>query len=169
MIAAYRGVSLVSRAIRWFSREVYSHISWIEFDGSEFEAWVQGVTYTPTFGAAHTPGTEIDLFHVGLAGHEHVALLTFLRQQIGKRYDWRGVAKFLTRRPESPVDQDRWFCSELVFASLLAAGAPPLLRVEPWKVSPAMLVYSPMLWHVGTVHAGDPIETLKTLPHKELP
>ena len=62
--------------------------------------------------------------------------LRFLELQLGKPYDWTAILGILTRRDWQ--EDDSWFCSELVAATALAAGAPlihkPQNRVTPEDV-----------------------------------
>jgi hypothetical protein len=60
----------------------------------------------------------------------------FANAEIGCRYDWKGVflAQFLPLRREDP---DRWFCSEISAALLIAAGQS--IAGPPCGYSPASL------------------------------
>lgn len=66
----------------------------------------------------------------------------FALAQVGKGYDYAGIAGFLARKDLQTAD--RWFCSELVSAAFWSAGIP-LLRREPHKVAPGDLRDSPLL------------------------
>jgi hypothetical protein len=58
------------------------------------------------------------------------------RNQIGKRYDLRGVTgTALHRRWDDP---DAWFCSELV-AYALREGGLHLFRTDAWRITPQHL------------------------------
>ena len=61
------------------------------------------------------------------------AVIAAARSQIGKPYDWQGVAGIGFRRRWQ--DDDAWFCSELV-AWAFEAGGRPLFRSQPWRVTP---------------------------------
>jgi len=52
------------------------------------------------------------------------------------------VIRFITRQQETRKSSNKWFCSELIYASLLKAGIVVLERIEPWEVSPVLLSYS---------------------------
>lgn len=58
----------------------------------------------------------------------------FARAQLGKRYDWIGVLwAWWVGKPAKNGARDKWFCSELVAAALMAAGVemqPP--RAAAW-------------------------------------
>jgi uncharacterized protein YycO len=151
-IALYRGVSLLSKAIRCFNWGPYSHASWLTADGTEIEAWRKGVTESPGIGSQHTPGTRIDLFTVaGLTPELRAAADAAMRASVGLPYDWLGILGFLAR---ARVQREgRLFCSELVFSRLDNVGLPLLKRVPAFKVFPALLSYSPLLTLTATVFA----------------
>jgi hypothetical protein len=98
----------------------------------------------------HTPGTMIDIYYID-APIDTSAARQFLEAQRGKPYDFRGIMGFVTRR--NSAHPDRWFCSELVFAAARAGGVDLLDRVEPRKVTPGMLEYSPHLRYLGRTWA----------------
>lgn len=170
MIALYKGISLLSRLIRWYSRSEYSHAAWIDPDtGACYEAWTNGVRMVPSFESCHTPGTHVDIFATPANREQSLAIRRFHQQLVGKAYDWHGIFHFVTRRPEHARDQDRWFCSELVVAAYRAAGVPLLARVEPYKVYPSMLAWSPLLVHVRSAICGTPERPGKIFEPNGLP
>lgn len=171
MILLYRGTSPLSRCIRFCNWSCYSHASWtfaridddkarLVGDMDEWEAWgggngfPAGVGHRAHWGAAHRRGTRVDCFELkqGLTARETVQLRLFFGTQLGKGYDWRGVAHFITRR--STDNPDKWFCSELVFAGLKRVNVTLLERVEQHKVYPGMLAYSPAVRLVGHMFVG---------------
>jgi len=168
MIASYQGKGKISRLIKWQTRSSESHTAWLCRDGSLIESWQKrGVDHVPntsslaaTLGVNHTPGTMVRLFRIEpqpsilLSPEKFDMIEGFLRQQVGKKYDWRSVARFVTRREEHPNDKDKWFCTELVFASVLEAAIALLARTKAHEVSPGMLLRSPLLVelaHVETI------------------
>ena len=171
MIALFHGVSLTSRLIRWFNWGVYSHAAWCREDGGSYEAWRgisrgdrQAKVRFGTLGANHTPGTRIDLFDVsGLTTINKIVIERFLHSQLGKPYDWMGIVHFVTRRPEYPSGQEKWFCSELVAAACAHGGVPLFRELPAYKISPSMLACSPLLQYRRTCFAGmpSPLPTVK--------
>lgn len=144
LIALYRGIGLVSTLVRWQTRSVYSHAGLYLPDGSTIESWHRGgVARNEWLGAVHTPGTVVDLFRVA-APVEWDAALVFAAAQIGKGYDFRGCARFLTRRGPD-CHPARWFCSSLVFAAVEQGGVKLLQRICPSAVAPQHLALSPLL------------------------
>jgi len=145
-VLLFRGQDLLSRAIRWQTRSVYSHAALLRPDGSVIEAW-------PGEGVRERlieDWTGIDAFTIaGCTPQQWNAANIFARDHLGAHYDWLGVLRFVSRRDDA--DQKlSWFCSELVFASLQHAGITLLERIEPWAVSPGLLANSPLLTRIGS-------------------
>lgn len=138
-ILAYHGKSWISRAIQWQTRSPYSHVGIELDDGSVIEAWhVGGVSHSPDYRALHSSGTMVDVFIVD-KDFDKSLTENFLQKQIGKKYDYSAVLRFISRRDE-PAD-DRWFCSELVFAAM-----PFLLNnISPSYTTPRDVTMSPYL------------------------
>jgi len=148
LIALYRGVGVVSTLVRWQTRSIYSHAGIRLRGGSIIESWHRGgVKRNETLGTVHMPGTVVDLFRVA-APVDWTKALLFAGGQIGKGYDWRGCARFVTRR-EPDCNPQRWFCSSLVFAALEHGGVQLLARICPAAVAPAHLSLSRLLEQVG--------------------
>lgn len=153
----YKGKGLISSLIRWQTRGQYSHVGVQMPDGSVIEAWhVGGVRWNAGLGTAHDEGTEVDVFLVEhLTKVETMRVLDFLKSKLGRGYDFRSVARFLSRRNESNEDRDRWFCSELVAAAFASAGVR-LLSAPPARISPEVLSWSPRLVKFETVFTKKP-------------
>ena len=152
MIALYKGRSLISRIIRCCNWSEYSHAAWVDtVNNYVIEAWGGRVRKAASLHTHHTPGTTVDVFSVVVTEQQREAIAQFMLLQVGKRYDYRGIVHFITRRAESAAGQDRWFCSELVLAAYRAAGIDLLARIPAYKVYPGMLAYSPLLDPVATI------------------
>lgn len=151
IVALYKGISPLSRMIRFRTWSEYSHASLYVPRSGEFESWIpNGVRNVSPIGSGHTPGTQVDLFAVTVTPSQEGKILHFLQEQVGKKYDYRGVLGFLSRRDRAQ-NQDRWFCSELVFAACQAGGIDLLARIQPHRVSPDMLALSPLLEHKSSI------------------
>jgi len=141
-ILQFRGNSWLSRVIQAQTRSPYSHSALLTADYHLIEAWHGvGVTATPLEDHPHSGGTWVDVFDVR-ADYDESAVLDFALRQVGKRYDYRAVLRFLSRR-DAP-DNDRWFCSELV-AAAFAAGGLDLLHGRHSHFSPRDIALSPYL------------------------
>lgn len=149
MIALYKGISPLSRAIRFMTWSDYSHAAWVDPETRTlFESTIShGVQSTPNYDVGHTDGTPVELYSIHYTAEQIQKVRKFLYNQIGKKYDLPGLLGFLSRK--NMDNPDAWFCSEIVFAAHLEAGMPLLSRIPAYKVTPAMLSYSPLL----TLHA----------------
>ena len=141
-VLLYRGISPISRLIRWQTRSLYSHAALRLSDGSVVEAWhVGGVRHTDGYWVDHMAGTKVDVYRI-CAPFDEDAAEKFALAQVGKAYDFKSVFRFLTRR-KVQLD-DRWFCSELVEVAL-REGQLSLLNGNPSEHSPRDISLSPIL------------------------
>jgi len=143
-LAFYKGTSLVSRLIRWKTRGKYSHVAVIFNNGKILEAWqgTNSVRWISSLSDGHTPGTKVDIFDIDTLLMEGAAE-KFAKSQVGKEYGYRTILKFLSNT--SGDNKDEWICSEIALAIAIAGGVPLLARVDAYKISPAMLSWSPLL------------------------
>lgn len=148
-IALYRGVSRTSRLIRWWTRSEYSHAALILDDGRIVEAWHKplltggAVRVIMDLSDGHTPNTPVDIFDLtGLTYQQAAVAKSFALLQLGKKYDWGAILGFITRT-QSTGNQDKWDCSELIYAALSAAGYQLLDYMNPCEASPGDLARSP--------------------------
>lgn len=143
--ALFRGRGWISAAIRWQTWSEYSHAAIVMPDGSIIEAW-QGL------GAGVrrkwvTDWDGIDVFDIpSLTEHQSRIIENYAIKQLGKKYDYLGVLRFLSRRRVG--NNGRLFCSELFFDSFLQGGIELLARTRPERVSPGLLARSPLLTKV---------------------
>jgi len=147
-ILAYKGLSTISKLIRWQTRSCYSHIAIELDDGSVIEAWhVGGIAHNQSFRTVHTKGTPVDVFAV-MDKYNYEDVVAFLLDQVGKKYDFGSIARFMTRRDE-PHDE-KWFCSELAMAAVSKGDVDLLKRIPASHVSPGQLATSPLLGYIET-------------------
>jgi len=139
-ILLFKGRGVVSRCIRWQTRSEYSHAALMLKDGSIVEAWQgEGVRTTRL-----KDWCNVDVFGVReMTDSQWAIAIEYALEQVGKGYDYWGCVRFVSRRrlPEN----DKWFCSELVFAALQRAGISLLHRIRADEVSPGMLSLSPLM------------------------
>ena len=119
-VLLYRGTGPTSRLIRFQTRSPYSHAAMMMDDGTVIEARMRGgVKHVATPWTRHRKNTPVEVYAIkGDFDEEKVE--SFLLSQLGKKYDWLSVLRFVSRR-KAPAD-DRWFCSELILAALLDGG-----------------------------------------------
>lgn len=146
-ILLFKGKSFISRAIRFQTRSIYSHVAVELDDSSIIEAWHVGGVVHRKFGEGHSKGTEVDVFKIKLPDSYPSTLIeNFLIKQVGKKYDFKSVARFVSRR--SVEADDKWFCSELVLAAFNNVHSP-LLHINPSTASPRDVAMSPYLFFEG--------------------
>lgn len=129
--------SILLRAALW---SPWSHCALVDGDTVIEAAAFRGVRERPLhdFMADATKAAVLSL--PGDPG----AVIAAARSQLGKPYDWLGVAGIGFRRRWQ--DEDAWFCSELVAWAFEVAGAP-LFRTGYWRVTP-QTIYAP-IWPAG--------------------
>ena len=140
-VLLYRGRGGIDKLIEWQTRSIYSHAALLYPNGLTVIESEQG------YGVRRRVFDDsewADRFAVdGMTAAQWDAAFKFAENEIGCGYDYRSVARFLTRRTAgSPT---RWFCSELVFAALRVAGVKLLNRIYDWEVAPGHLALSTRL------------------------
>lgn len=178
LVANYRGISLVSDAIRLLTYSIYSHsAAYFDADmevtvdgkkhylpaGTTIEAWSGGVKCADSLSQNHTQRTQVDLFatKTPLKPEQEQLIAAFLIRNIGKKYAYLNVARFvpivrlIVSKP-LPYSYDRKhvFCSELVLEGFKAGGVSLLERCEFWEVPPRDLPRSALLYFKKTVYTG---------------
>lgn len=144
-IALHKGSGFISKAIAWQTRSEYTHASVVLRNGQVIESReFEGVRHM----SGIDPKENVVLFEVETTDAQADKIESFLRDQIGKPYDYGMVARFISRRQASRSESGKWFCSELAFAAFQQAGIDLLKRIEPWAVSPALLSQSPLLLEI---------------------
>jgi len=141
-IAQYKGTSFVSRAIKFVTWGRYSHTAIILADDIIVEAW-QGsnsVRIIKSLSNGHKPGTHIDIYSVRMGAEQERVFRQFVLDQVGKKYDFWGIAGFLRRKDLQRGES--WFCSELFAAGCEKAGVHLLNNARPSQVSPSMVTRS---------------------------
>jgi len=142
-ILLFKGKTVISRFIRWQTRSPYSHAALLLDDGRSIIESVEGAGVRERFLTEDDAG-GFDAFMVpGLSPTQAAAVISFARAQLGRKYDYWAIIRFIDR--ERMPENDRWFCSELVFQAFDQAGVKLLVRIDSWAVSPGMLALSPLL------------------------
>lgn len=142
----YQGLSLPSRVIRFVTRSEYGHVAVELNNGTVVEAWRKGVTNSPNYGTFHTPGTIVDVFEV-TSNYDYAKLEAYLLAQVGKKYDFMSVFRFLSKQP--PKNNDILFCSEVISEGFIQAEGR-LLNGCSALHSPRDLWLTPGIKQVGT-------------------
>lgn len=153
-VGLYKSNTVISKLIRWQTRGTYSHAALHFGDGSAIEAWHKGGVQSGPVGHLHDKGTEVDIFEIDAFYYPKLTQMYAL-EQVGKKYDFRMVARFVSRRGETSGSKDKLFCSELVFDALVYGGLPLFEHTKGWEVSPDLLKRSPYLKYSHTETVGE--------------
>jgi len=119
----------ISKLISWATHSLYSHVAIgvCHFDGTlgaVYEAVDAGFVKASSYEENHSPGTMVDLFEYDdRYPVDTAAVIAELESMVGMRYDFAGIASFVTgnRIPQSPC---RVFCSEAAQRASIAGGVP---------------------------------------------
>lgn len=154
-VCLHRAPGIIGTLIRWQQRGHWSHASlWFPGRGIIEAREFRGVQARPCHEPR--PGELIERYTVaGLSAQQEDMLFAFAQRQLGKRYDYTMVLRFVSRRQADRKQYGRWFCSELVYAALQHAGVDLFRATEPWEVSPGLLARSSLLkFHSSLRGAG---------------
>lgn len=139
-ILLFRGQGVISALIRWQTRGAVSHAAILLPDGRVLEAWQgDGVRIKTLESWKDVEAYEIE----GATELQWADAIQFAELQVGRGYDYLGIIRFISRKylPEN----DRWFCSELVYKAFEVAGIKLFERINASEVSPGLLRVSPKL------------------------
>jgi len=141
-VLLFRGKGVISSLIRWQTRSIYSHAAILTAPDELIESWQGSGVQRRTVKQVDL--ADVDQFEVdGMNDTMWAVAIAFMTKELGCGYDYASIAAFVTRRNAgSPT---RWFCSELVFAAIAAAGVQLFRDTQAWEVSPGMLSKSPKL------------------------
>lgn len=121
--------NLPSALIRFFTWSQWSHVAIVDGDAVIEATFLGGVSWRPLAEFLVDYTTE----EVGVSLPDEAAAMRFVRQQIGKRYDWTALVGIVFR--SGWAKQDKWFCSELV-AAAIQAGGKRLFREDASRITP---------------------------------
>jgi uncharacterized protein YycO len=141
-ILLFKGRGMVSRMIRWQTNGEYSHVAIQRPDGRIVEAWHKPAKVRLRSRLDDWEGVECYEL-VGIDPEKLDDALVWLNAQIGKKYDFGGVLRFLSRRRKQK--DDKWFCSELGFEFAKRCGVDLLQNITLAQVSPTVMAFSPLL------------------------
>jgi hypothetical protein len=147
-VVLFKGSTFAACVVRYVTRSKYAHAA-IVVGGTYYEA-------RPFYGVRKIENweeklkdEEYEVFHLKTTEPYARCVTCFLKRQLGKGYDWFGLLGFVggaTRADRK--SRGKWFCSELV-AVVCERLEQPLLRADPWLLSPRDLSLSTVL-KVGT-------------------
>jgi hypothetical protein len=131
------GKSISDKLIKFWTKSQYSHV----------EILVEGFSYDANtkLGLRKYAKESYDLeqwdvvsIDVDISKENFGKIERFIKNQIGLKYDWRGI--FLSQFVKMGIDSDtKWFCSEFVTKILQLFLIEETLDEKPNKVSPEKL------------------------------
>lgn len=118
-----------SVAVRVGTWSAWSHVDLVDGEGPAATVIgalaFSGVAEEPlAYRLAHASRAAL----VQIPSADPQAVLAAARSQLGKPYDWAGIAGLITRN-RNWQEEDCWFCSELIAWAFAQAGQP-LFRAE---------------------------------------
>lgn len=157
-LLAFHGTGLVSRLIQWRTKSDLNHVSMVLRLAEAGAERLLMVHATSKYGVQLLPVSRYLSCYRGEAwwvqlNHDlarqlnatyRSVLTKFLLEQTGRRYDTRGVTRFLL--PWVRESQADYFCSELIATALATAG----LTQATW-VSPAQMVAQPCFQRIQSL------------------
>lgn len=141
-----RGKSFVSKIVKWFQWGYpYTHVAYVLDDRDKsnpliIEAWYD--VHACHYDIYHK-GDPFEYFYIDSTDKQRRMVERFLFQQLGKTYDWLGVIGFAFHKDIE--DRQSWFCSELISEALFRAGIDVLESIQSWKITPKLLLISPLV------------------------
>jgi uncharacterized protein YycO len=137
--------SAIIRARTWGK---FSHVQIITNPKSEPHGKIEVISADPE-GVTLRDAREEEFNNYAILTYPQMTLrerrnvLEFCVSQIGKPYDFVGLASFLFYKELQ--DENRWFCSELAYVAYKHAGIRLQRRVKQDFISPRDLYISPLL------------------------
>ena len=120
-----------SAFIRWATWAPYSHVEMVLPEGY-LGARLRGGVRVRSLNYTR-PSKEL-LVHVNVTPDQEKKALAFARAQLGQKYDWLALVAFMLHSVKR--NPKRWFCSELVTATLEIAGVIPFNRERISRITP---------------------------------
>lgn len=119
-VAFYKGGGFFGTLIKWFTWSDYSHMDFVDL------STMTAIGALATKGVVERPLP--DNAELLVYPEAPLEILDWARSQIGKGYDYRGIAGFIPRTKKWEQD-GKYFCSEFVGKGFYLHGYP-LLNVQ---------------------------------------
>ena len=142
--AAFKGRSIFSDAINFYTRGEYSHIAindWANdrlieqwpHDGGFIRSWMDYSSFDK-----HEPGTEYEIWTLEVPNFVYDYCMTYYYDEADKKtaYDWKGIWNFVFKGDD---DKHKTFCSEAAVIPL--CKSLNWNKIDPASVHPSFFVY----------------------------
>ena len=134
----FKGFSVVSKAIKFYTRSNYSHVGFMMNSNTIIEAWNHGggmkQWWDYSTAAAHSNGTPYELWRIAVTEEDYDKVHKLFIGWVDSKlpYDWKGIVGFVLKGgKDSKVGR---FCSEGCIEPLVDVFGWD--RIQPSKVSP---------------------------------
>ncbi len=141
--AAFEGISLVSKIIKWWTRSSYSHIAYIYNINTLalIEAWKFYDGFRWGFSRIyhyHKSGTIVKILELKVDTYQYKNVNKFLYNlAINKvKYDFKGLFGFIFKCKDN---KDKYFCSEGCAQALINSNIWPS-KIKAYKIHPGYFV-----------------------------
>lgn len=140
------GKSIFSKIIRLLTHSQYSHVEFLLENGETVGSReLEGVKYRKIdrfnkpeiFYFCNAETGEVK----SLSDNEQIRLQMFIVDNLGKKYDYKGILGYLLSK-DGYHGKDDWFCSEFVFFGCKKIGRKLSNRSKCYYVSPADIANS---------------------------
>lgn len=141
-VLLFTGGDPIAQLVRWQSRSIYSHAALL------IPGTLTVIESYPFHGVRKRQLTPKDWNNVHafavpeMTAKQWAGAIQFAESQLGAGYDWRNVFRFVSRIPAR--ENQRWFCSELVFQAI-AKTFLRVLNMAAEYVNPGHLADSTLL------------------------
>lgn len=139
-VRGYKGKTVFSKAIKWFTWGKYSHVSLVFHMGDRVEEIesIEGVGVAPPQTPRCASEHEFDELLVDLTHDQIVDCHIRFMSIVGSKYDKMGIVALLLRR--NVHDLTKWICSEAV--SWVLHPVKRISRRPPYKETPNSIMES---------------------------
>lgn len=135
--------SLFSEIVKWHTQGIWSHVMLATGEGDDvITADAEGVVLR-AMRPEEKKNFACLFYPPRLFREDGKKIIDWACSQVGKGYDFLGLASFAIDTDVN--DEDRWFCSEIVFMAYLQAEIELQRRIEHAFVTPRDLWISPLL------------------------
>ena len=138
----YKPKNICGYLISWQTRGKYSHVSCLLNNKIIIESIEKNGVIERNINGLDLLA-DIYILNICIQQEKIENIQKWLLNQVGKKYDWLAILRFLSRRKMQ--NNNKWFCSELCYCALLENGISLLNNTECWEVSPTLLSRSPIL------------------------
>lgn len=147
-ICLHQPFDWIDKLICFFSRGKYCHVN-VKINNTVYDCRpFRGVHKVNVIDFKR--GKVVDLYNLSkVSTLQEQKVMKFLESQVGKNYDWVALFGFILYTEEQ--ERNRYTCSELTFTAFKKVGINLLERIHPYKVSPNMISYSPLLKFEETI------------------